>query len=1152
MPRGAEESRFRETVWLLNRAALDLDAREIADTLWLAQWLPAAAPGAGPPSAGPEGQPGEEGVPGASGPTSRPPGGEHPAGGADESAAGSRRAAVADDSGTGAGGGTGTSGGTGKGGGAGDRRGQADADRPGRLLYLVSDQDASPRRQGGAVGRIGLPAEAALPAPLALQRALRPLRRYRSRTLPVRGGLDETATAERSAQTAVLMPVWRPAPAGGTEFQLLLDAGGQMAVWEPMVRQLRSLIVQLGAFRRVSVRYLRALPPGSRQGEVGVCADRHGEVSSAASLGDAAGRRITLLVSDGTGTLWRSGVLFPLLRRWADQAPLAWLQPLPQRLWPRAELPVSRALLRRSAGDYRGLRAVAGGSAAAVPLPVLEPGPAAFAAWARLAAADAGSSMWFPTAFLPADGAGPVGREPCPAPCMAGDSRNRAPAADLLRRFERTASPEARRLAMYLSAVALTLPVILLVQRAMLPRSGPAVLAEVLTSELLLAHAPLDLAPDPDTWFEFQPGVRAALRDRLTQSEAALVLQCAARYIERAFGRGARNHPAVVVARLTESEGVAFAGSGDVPAPFAAVSEEVLRHFEPRGSLQDAHVSGVAALNGYVQYGSPGDLLGALSLLREARSALPLDPSRALWLVRALRESWVRWRDQDSLDEADMVAEHVLAGRTGPAPLGSPPAGPGIDERPDAHRPPEARELLEPEAGRPLEPDPLTGLRQELAWVLRTRGRLLLARSDVHAARVDLLRAEELCRQVLDVAAGPVPLAADAAAVLGDVLLAQWEAERLWAEQLPEEAGAEERLLLLRRAERELRALGTRWPSAGAPWRLCCALGRLLLAHVREPGAKDPGPAALLYEAQYWLEAAVAGSGDDPDGPQARAALAEVLRARAPGAADGGELLARAVAMLERDVVGRPVGPEATERQLLVLDELARLHEQAFEQFADAAGLVRAEEVLREALALLSWDDPRRARLNAGRGRVLLAAGGADTLDEAVTALRLAVEDTHADSPQDVPRRVALARACLARYRSQRRMADAYEAQWLLAQAGHSAAGLRQQAEIGLELGHACMELADRTGVHQELERAVRSFARAGEAARQAGEPVLAARAHHARGEALEILSGRRRAQEAYALAWRLWNEAGEAGGAEAARTRARLAPRADRDAADG
>ncbi|MCC3773151.1 hypothetical protein K6I34_007478, partial [Streptomyces sp. UNOC14_S4] len=143
-------------------------------------------------------------------------------------------------------------------------------------------------------------------------------------------------------------------------------------------------------------------------------------------------------------------------------------------------------------------------------------------------------------AARPYAGAAPAA--PAPAPT----------AEDLLRAFRATASPGALRLAVHLAAVPLALPVMQLVQRAMLPDTGPMELAEVLLSGLLWQLP----GPPPGTgggpWYEFADGVRELLLRSLDQGAAALVLKHCSEYVERHFGKGARNFSALAVAQLSD------------------------------------------------------------------------------------------------------------------------------------------------------------------------------------------------------------------------------------------------------------------------------------------------------------------------------------------------------------------------------------------------------------------------------------------------------------------------------------------------------------------------------------------------------------------------------------------------------------------------
>ena len=114
-----------------------------------------------------------------------------------------------------------------------------------------------------------------------------------------------------------------------------------------------------------------------------------------------------------------------------------------------------------------------------------------------------------------------------PRPANALPDTSQPSAGERLRAFcDREASPEAAELAGYLAAAPLTLPIMRLVQRAMLPRSGPEHLAEVFLSGLLTQAPGTDAVTDPDSvLYEFRDDVREQLLGGLTRRESLRVLE---------------------------------------------------------------------------------------------------------------------------------------------------------------------------------------------------------------------------------------------------------------------------------------------------------------------------------------------------------------------------------------------------------------------------------------------------------------------------------------------------------------------------------------------------------------------------------------------------------------------------------------------------
>uniref|UniRef100_A0AAU1ZZ45 SAV_2336 family protein n=1 Tax=Streptomyces sp. NBC_00093 TaxID=2975649 RepID=A0AAU1ZZ45_9ACTN len=413
--------------------------------------------------------------------------------------------------------------------------------------------------------RVRVPSATALPNPLALQRALRPLQHYRPPVRTPALDLDEQATAEQAAETRLLLPVLRATTRREARLRLLMDVSTSTGVWDTALEELRQLCAGLGAFREVATHYVRAGEDGRLVAAPGRAFDR--AARAAEQLRDPTGRQLTLVLSDCAGPLWRSGAMQRMLHQWGRAAPVAVVQPLPQRMWQRTQLPALPGTLRRREGMGARLEFTPADGGVrppgALPVPVLSPTRTALGTWARLLAGSTGLAVSAPAAWVRADH-------------PASPARPERPVADaesLVRAFRRSASRQAVALAVSVSAVPLTLPVMQLVQRAMHPRSGPSVLAEVLLSGLLERGT-------EDGWYEFRPGVREALLRLLPRGDAMLVLKHCGEYVDRHFGRRARNFPALALARLSGGTVASPEGDADVvPGAFAEVAGVVARRF---------------------------------------------------------------------------------------------------------------------------------------------------------------------------------------------------------------------------------------------------------------------------------------------------------------------------------------------------------------------------------------------------------------------------------------------------------------------------------------------------------------------------------------------------------------------------------------------
>ncbi|MFD9036053.1 SAV_2336 N-terminal domain-related protein [Streptomyces sp. NPDC059567] len=562
-------------------------AEEVADAVWLAQWLPSASPDPEDPAADRSVDRSEDPL--------RP---EEQTEGRDPAMVGGGDAAGArNPPGTGIGDERDREPGTRTGADDGTRPVRA-SDTVGLSLYTrprdPGEGEAFRRRTDRSRNLpVRAPGANALPGLLGLQKALRPLRHYAHFPLrPGEGLLDEEATAERSAAAGILTPVLRAAAGRRPDIQLLMDTGPAMVVWTRMVEELRQACQQSGAFRDVRVHRLYDTGEGPPRVTTTSGADGRPRLRSGDQLHDPTGRRLTLIVSDCVGSLWQRGAAQRLIHQWPRQSPLALVQPLPPRLWPRTALSVEPGLLLRPSapGGHTGFQPdeepwepVAPDTRA---VPVLTPTPEAFASWARLHAGHGSGAIRGWAAMIAPE----VLRGAAPD---AGPGRARVPRSDeeLLRAFTAGASPGAVRLAVHLAAAPLALPVMQLVQRAMLPDTGPMELAEVLLSGLL-RQLP---GPSPYPCFSYPPGVQQHLLGSLDRSAAALVLKHCSEYVERNFGQGMRNFPALAAAGLAgrpTEDPAAVPGTveetdeptgpvGTEPELFARIPARVLRFYHP-------------------------------------------------------------------------------------------------------------------------------------------------------------------------------------------------------------------------------------------------------------------------------------------------------------------------------------------------------------------------------------------------------------------------------------------------------------------------------------------------------------------------------------------------------------------------------------------
>ncbi|MFJ9864733.1 SAV_2336 N-terminal domain-related protein [Streptomyces sp. NPDC101165] len=1050
--------RLDELIGKLRQGGLDLTAEDVADAVWLARRLGAAPPrdAPGPPGTTPAHQADGDSEPSppdsAATPVTDPP--------------------------------------------------RARTDAPAAPVPLLTP-GLTPRPRSDSVAPAAFPVRApaagALPGLLGLEKALRALGRYRVASVRSEDDpIDEEATADRAAASGILLPVTRPGRRRRCDVQLLMDTGPAMAVWGQLVEELRQACQQSGAFSSVRVHHLYADDSGAPLVGTTAGPGRHTRLRPADELHDPTGRRLTFVISDCVGPLWQNGSAQRLLHQWPRTAPLAVVQPLPPRLWGRTALPAEPGLLLRPAEvggrlgflpDDEPWEEPAQG---ARPVPVLQPTPEAFEAFARLLGGAGPTSERAWAAFTD------PGTAPAAAPATAAPRSD----DDLLRAFRAGASPGALRLAVYLAAAPLTLPVMQLVQRAMLPDTGPMELAEVLLGGLLRQLPGTEDQP----CFAYSGRVQDLLLSSLDQDTAGLVLKHCSAYVERHFGRGTRNFAALAAARLADHGPAAGAaslpedpgsaeGGGSVEAElFARIPARVLRFYLPDLVTPDPLTEAERLLDQWHHLADPEVLHRAreqaLAAAVPGTGTAPGTGLRShLVLGRILRAEAGTAAARTAGRRAELLREAAteLAAAHAAAPADSRERAEAALELASCRRElwqltaetdrlTAALDVLDPE------PAPWPGLTERARSWFRARQR---EDGDTDPNGSGGLDAPGSAPDGSGAdpgdpaASGPTP--ADPEGRPG-----RSQAEEATGVQQPAGAGS------------------VPWPVVAHRARLLLR-GRILL-DLRHPGAA----VGELREACGILDAE--GAADAVRGP----ALLDLARALRESGAEDGET--RRALLRARRAAG-----DDPELLLPCLAALAAFH--------DAAGEAReADETYERAALLAPADGTLRCQLLTTWGESLLrrasAADGSGIVDRAEYVLREALKSLPARSAQRGRLQGLVGSALAQRFRHLGFLPDLFESRHLLGQAVRAAADAAVRAEAWLQLGRVRLEGWYRAGV-PVLVDALQAYENAEREAQAAhgAEPgsVAAARARHGSGAALALMGRPAAAQEAYRAAREQW-----------------------------
>lgn len=369
---------------------------------------------------------------------------------------------------------------------------------------------ASAQRGRIAAGMLRVPGVAVLPAPADLRRALQPLaRRVPSAT---RWQLDEEATATHKAETGTWRLCLQPLRERWFDLNVIVEVSPSMRLWRPEVETLVRAFKGQGGFRSLR-RFVLASGPALLRTADG------SRALPLAALQPAGRRPLTLLVTDTGSALWRSGAAQRFLFAAGAQTLVSVLQLLPTRAWRHTALgePEVAAIAAHPGSPNTRLLPVSDGDEIDADdahdadrrlVPLLGLDSASIRRWAGAMAARVAATV--PCAA--------VARNAAPAPEANPDQTP----AEAVAAFRRKVSQAAYDLAVFLTVPdPLTLPVMRLVQRTMLPDTGTGELAECMLGGLLVPTG--EDAGVGVAVYRFRDGVRDELMRALRYSEEDLV-----------------------------------------------------------------------------------------------------------------------------------------------------------------------------------------------------------------------------------------------------------------------------------------------------------------------------------------------------------------------------------------------------------------------------------------------------------------------------------------------------------------------------------------------------------------------------------------------------------------------------------------------------
>ncbi len=411
------------------------------------------------------------------------------------------------------------------------------ADTSGTDLYPKTGQregegyGKSGIKQG--VGTIKIPDAPALPGAIQLARAFKPLtKKVRSRT---HFTLNENATADRLAVDELLVPVLEPARVRRFTLDIVVDTSTSMLIWRDTILELRKLLLRLGAFQDVRTWSLDTEHADDVRITKGMVWQKPFTTKrSPKELIDPTGQRLILVVSDCVSHGWRTGKVTSFLSVWGQTNSVAIVQVLPEYMWKDTALgyetpirigrnglsTVNRHLMTHFNDSFLDTELQGIG------VPVVTLAADEIKAWAAFVTGGVVSTPQSGYWFIP-----PESDEEDIEVSFAPVSSNTDSSDESISRVLDRMSPPARDLLYALATVPLTLPLIRLVQRVVVPKARQEHIAEVLLGGLI-RHEISSTNPNEILYEFVSDEIRQRIIDDSEVVQTRDVFKLVSRYIE--------------------------------------------------------------------------------------------------------------------------------------------------------------------------------------------------------------------------------------------------------------------------------------------------------------------------------------------------------------------------------------------------------------------------------------------------------------------------------------------------------------------------------------------------------------------------------------------------------------------------------------------